>query len=176
MQASFFATLLIAVAVGLGPSQNPAPGDAATGSSLKGDAAAGKVIFEGAGNCLSCHRSGARGAVLGPDLSDVGSRLSPDALRQALLEPPATVPAQDRLYQAVTRSGKTVRGKLLNQEPFSIQMLDVKGQLVALSRSEIRDAHFVDPPSMPSYRGKLSNAQIEDLVTYLASLRVPENQ
>ncbi len=176
-QASLLTTLLLAAAAGLG--QSPTAGSAAStsaGSFLKGNAAAGKAIFDGSGNCLSCHRIGAMGSVVGPNLSNIGSRVSPDALEQALLNPPAQAEPQDRLYEVVTRSGKTVRGKLLNQDPFSLQMLDSDGQLVAFSRSEIREGRFVDPPPMPSYQGKLTSTQMDDLVAYLVSLRLPENR
>lgn len=175
MQASFLAVMLVAAIAGQGQLQHPGPAaDASTGSSLPGNPAAGKAIFDGSGNCLSCHRVGARGAVVGPNLSNVGSRLSAADLKQSFAQPAAKSNSQNRLYQVVTRSGKTVRGKLLNQDPFSVQILDVQGQLIAFSRSEIRDAHFVDEPPMPSYQGKLTSTQMEDLVAYLASLRVPE--
>ncbi len=164
--------------MGLGQisSSQPTPANPSASASIPGNPAAGKAIFDGAGKCLSCHQAGASGSILGPDLSNVGAQLSPDSLRQWLLNPPQKVEPQNRLYEIVTRSGKTIRGKLLNQGPFSLQMLDSSGQLVALSRSQVQDGHFVDPPPMPSYQGKLSSARIDDLVAYLASLRTPENQ
>ena len=176
-RASHFTMLLITAAIGF--SQSHGTGRAvspSTGTELPGNPVAGKAIFDGSGDCLSCHRVGVMGSVLGPNLSNVGSRVSPDALRQSLVGPPAKVEPQNRLYEVVTRDGKTVRGKLLNQDPFSLQMLDANGQLVALARSDLRDAHFVDPPAMPSYRGKLTSAQMDDLVAYLASLRAPEDR
>ena len=93
-----------------------------------------------------------------------------------MLNPPQKAEPQDLLYEIVTRSGKSILGKLLNQDPFSLQMLDSGGQLVTFSRSQVKEAHFVDPPPMPSYQDKLTSAHIDDLVAYLASLRVPENQ
>lgn len=143
---------------------------------ISGNPAAGKLIFDGPGKCLSCHRAGASGSAIGPNLSNIGAQLSPDRLRQWLLNPPQKAAPENRLYEIVTRSGRTVRGKLLNQDPFSLQMLDSSGQLVSFSRHEVREAHFVDPPSMPSYQGKLANARIDDLVAYLASLRLPDEQ
>ena len=143
---------------------------------ISGNPAAGKLIFDGPGKCLSCHRAGASGSVIGPNLSNIGAQLPPDRLRQWLLNPPQKAAPESRLYEIVTRSGRTVRGKLLNQDPFSLQMLDSSGQLVSFSRSQVREARFVDPPSMPSYQGKLANARIDDLVAYLASLRLPDEQ
>src|SRR5579862_1243010 len=39
---------------------------------LVGDAARGRTVFEGKGQCLSCHRVSGRGERSAPDLSDVG--------------------------------------------------------------------------------------------------------
>lgn len=144
--------------------------------SISGNPAAGKLIFDGPGNCLSCHRVGASGSIVGPNLSNIGAQLTPDRLRQWLLNPPQKTAPQSLLYEIVTRSGKTIRGKLLNQDPFSLQMLDSSGELVAFPRSQVRAAHFVEPPSMPTYQGKLAHARIDDLVAYLASLRPPRGR
>ena len=37
-----------------------------------GDPARGKAIYEGKGDCASCHRINGVGSRLGPDLSDIG--------------------------------------------------------------------------------------------------------
>src|SRR5689334_15744789 len=37
-----------------------------------GDPARGKAIYEGKGDCASCHRINGAGGRLGPDLSDIG--------------------------------------------------------------------------------------------------------
>jgi len=141
-----------------------------------GDPTNGRVIFDGPGDCLTCHRVGAVGAILGPNLSDVGLRLSPEGIAQAVLTPPPQVEPRYRLYEIVTTQGKMVRGKLLNQDPFSLQMLESGGELVAFSRSQVREGRFVKPPEMPSYRHKLTGVQIRDLIAYLASLRAPDKR
>jgi putative heme-binding domain-containing protein len=140
-----------------------------------GNAAAGKKLFDAPGNCITCHRVGAAGAFYGPNLSDVASRISPAGMRTLLNSPPATVKPENRLYEITLSNGKTVRGKLLNQGPISLQLLTTDGRLVAYPRSTVRSGHFVDPPHMPSYKDSLTGNQIADLVAYLSSLRTPEN-
>lgn len=166
-----------AVAVGLGQTQSHVTTqiESAGTPEVTGSAEAGKAIFKGAGNCLSCHRVGSMGAVLGPNLSDIGAQDPPDKLKQELLSPSTTVEPKNRLYEIVTIDGKSVKGKLLNQGPSSLQMLASDGRLVAFQRSQIRESHLVDPPQMPSYQGKLTSTQIDDLVAYLALLRAPRN-
>jgi putative heme-binding domain-containing protein len=172
------ALVMVSFALGLGQTQSgwSTAHGSATSTQLAGDPATGKAIFEGIGNCLSCHRAGASGSFLGPNLSDVGDHLSSDVLKEKLLNPPATVSPKNRLYEIVTDNGRTFEGKLLNQGPISLQMLDTNGHLVAFRLSNVRRAHFVDPPAMRSYQAKLTSSQIDDIVAYLVSLRVPGTQ
>ena len=56
-----------------------------------GDTAAGKLIFEGKGKCMTCHAVGPDGGSLGPDLSDVGRRRSLNYLAESIAKPDADV-------------------------------------------------------------------------------------
>ena len=140
----------------------------------EGKPAAGKALFDAPGSCISCHRVGAAGAFYGPNLTTVGSRISPAGFRILLNTPPEKIKPENRLYELTLNNGKTFRGKLLNQGPYSIQLLDTDGNLVAYKRSDVRSGQFTDPPQMPSYKGKLTDRQIADLVAYLASLQSPD--
>ncbi len=147
------------------------PDKSAVETSGLGDPTRGRTLFEGKGGCTSCHRVGDTGPGLGPNLSDIGLQRTFDQLRKSLLEPDATVQPKNRLYRVVTRDGKTITGRLLNQDPYSLQMLDSEGKLVAFQRADLRDAGYVQTPPMPSYRDKLSAEEQADLLAYLASLK-----
>jgi len=121
--------------------------------------------------CFDCHRIGDRGSRLGPDLSDIGKRRTPDRLRQALVAPDEAVTPEDRFVRLVTKDGATITGRLLNQDPFSIQLITPKEELKTYMRSALREYAIVDKGLMPSVRGKLTDQQIADLVAYLASLK-----
>jgi precorrin-6B methylase 2/mono/diheme cytochrome c family protein len=56
---------------------------------VAGDPAAGKALFEGKGNCLTCHSIENRGSKLGPDLSWIGILRSRESLRHSLVDPDA---------------------------------------------------------------------------------------
>ena len=136
-----------------------------------GDAARGKAVFEGKGGCLQCHRVGARGSRVGPDLSDIGALRRNVEIERSLLEPDEEVLPQNRYYRATTKQGATVNGRLLNVDTFTVQILDSSEKLVSLQRSDLREAAFVGRSPMPSYRGKLSSQELADVVAYLASLK-----
>jgi hypothetical protein len=76
----------------------------------------------------------------------------------------------------VTRDGRTITGRLLNQDIYSLQMLDSKEQLVAFQKTNLREFNFVQTPPMPSYRDKLSTEEQADLIAYLATLRGVKKQ
>ena len=136
-----------------------------------GNAARGKALFEGKGECLSCHRVSGNGSRVGPDLSEIGVLRRTVELEQSLLDPNAEVLPQNRYYRAVTRGGETVTGRLLNADTFTVQILDSKERLVSLPRSNLRESGFVETSPMPSYRDKLNTQERADVIAYLSSLK-----
>src|SRR5262245_4884674 len=156
-----------------------------------GNAARGKEVFEGKGNCLSCHRIGENGSRVGPDLSSIGlPRLSgarfvgfgapspspPTAaamaaqLERALLDPDSDIAQANRTFLEVLKYGSNVTVRLLNLYQFTIQQFDSKERLLTLQRADLREFGNMKSP-MPSYRDKLTAQELSDLVAYLASLK-----
>jgi len=136
-----------------------------------GDAARGKAIFEGQGGCASCHRVYGVGSRVGPDLSDVGALRRVAEIEASLLDPNAEVLPQNRFYRVTTKNGETITGRLLNEDTFSIQLLDTKERLLSFQRTGVREAGFLNESPMPSYRDKLTKAERDDVITYLLSLK-----
>ena len=135
-----------------------------------GDAARGLQVFEGKGACLTCHRVNGRGSRFGPDLSDIGTLRRPAEIEQSLVDPGAVVLAQNRVVTVSTRDGKTIRGRLLNQDTASIQMLGSDERPVSIARSTLLSiADEID--TMPSYKDRLDARELADVVSYLVSLR-----
>src|SRR5580692_9610605 len=136
-----------------------------------GDAARGKAIFQGKGGCASCHRVYGVGSRVGPDLSDIGALRRVGEIQLSILDPNDEVLPQNRYYRVTTKSGETITGRLLNEDTFSIQLLDTKERLLSLKRTDLRETGFLSESPMPSYRDKLTKAEQDDLVTYLLSLK-----
>jgi putative heme-binding domain-containing protein len=136
-----------------------------------GNAARGKVLFEGKANCASCHRVDGVGSRVGPDLSDIAALRRTVEIEQSLLDPNAEVLPQNRTYRAVTSKGDVITGRLLNVDTFTVQILDSKERLLSLQRSDLRESGFVKDSPMPSYRDKLNSQELSDIVAYLATLK-----
>jgi len=141
-------------------------------TSAPGDAGRGKAIYEGKGACASCHRITGTGSRIGPDLTEIGGQRRVAELEKSLLDPAAQVLPSQRSVRVVTRDGVTTTGRLLNHDAFTVQMLDSKEQLRSFQKSNLREYTFIDNSPMPSYRDKLSAAELADLVSYLVSLKV----
>ncbi|HLH00246.1 MAG TPA: c-type cytochrome [Bryobacteraceae bacterium] len=135
-----------------------------------GDASRGKAIFEGKGGCLNCHRVRESGAWVGPDLSDIGSVRRVAEMEKTLLDPAGTLLPQNRSFRAVTRDGNAVTGRILNQDTFTLQLIDARGRLLSLQKSDLREVKSVDSP-MPSYKDKLSRPELADLIAYMVTLK-----
>jgi putative heme-binding domain-containing protein len=141
-----------------------------------GDAMQGRVIFEGKGECLNCHRVRDRGSRLGPNLTEIGTVRRPVELRRSLVDPDAEVLPTSRLIRIVTQDGVTIIGRLLNQDTFTVQLIDSKELLRSFTKTNLKEYGFIKKSLMPSYRDKLNNQQLEDVVSYLASLKGIEGQ
>jgi len=136
-----------------------------------GNAARGKAIFEGKGECLKCHAVKGNGSRLGPDLSEVGLTRRTAQLEESLVDPNAEILPENRTVHVVTKSGEELTGRLLSVDTFSILLLDSKEQLRYFPKADLRTYSLVKDSPMPSYKGKLSNGELADVVSYLSSLK-----
>jgi cytochrome c oxidase cbb3-type subunit III len=142
-----------------------------TASIRVGDAARGRAIFEGKGGCTSCHRVSGRGPLIGPDLSSIGLARTLSALQRSLLDPSAAMIPLNRPVRAVTRSGETVRGRRLNEDTFTVQILDSQSRLRSFEKRDLRSLDVETTSPMPSFASRLSADEIADVIGYLVTLR-----
>jgi putative heme-binding domain-containing protein len=139
---------------------------------VAGDPARGKQYYDTKGACASCHIVGGRGQTSGPDLSDIGARRSPAYLREALIDPGASVPESFLVVSVVTRDGQRVRGVRLNEDSFTIQLRDSSNVFHSFRKLDLSELKKEFGASlMPGYRESLTASEIDDLVAYLAGLR-----
>ena len=136
-----------------------------------GNAERGAAVYQSTG-CGSCHAVDGRGGILGPELTAIGGRRRQIYLREAIVKPAASHPPGYLVVRAVPTSGAEVRGIRVNEDVFWIHIRDVGGNLHALQKSDLaRVDRELDATLMPSYEARLSPAQLDDLVAYLATLR-----
>lgn len=136
-----------------------------------GDAARGRAIVHGRAGCLKCHRVNDQGGRSGPDLSSVGSTRSPASIHQSLIEPSKSMLPLNRPIRVVTREGRVITGRRLNEDTYTLQLADEDGRLLSFSKSDLREYQVFTTSPMPSYRDTLTPDEIADVFAYLLSLK-----
>lgn len=149
---------------------------------VKGDAVHGKELFYGSAACGTCHMVNGKGGRLGPDLSGTGVGRSVDYIVESMRKP------SRRLAQGITEAGKefsteyesvTVvdgdgkkyQGVLLNEDSFTLQMLDTREQLHLFEKDKLRSAGKTRESLMPTYDEKmLPEKDLQDIVAFLVSV------
>jgi len=143
-----------------------------SGTAVKvGHVGRGQEIFEGKGGCAACHRVNGKGPRVAPDLSDIGAIRTPSALQRSLLDPTSAMLPINRPVRAVTRDGRTIRGRRLNEDTYSVQLIDEQERLVSLVKAELREYELAKTSPMRSMAGILTADEQADLVAYLLSLK-----
>ena len=148
---------------------------------MPGDAIAGGQVYRSIGNCSSCHILNGVGFGIGPELSNVGQRRTAAYLRRSVTSPEADQPRLVDRFRGSLQAFLTVRivselgtyeGMRINEDAFTVQMRDIAGEIVSFEKSELISYEKVEGHSlMPGYNSVLNEKQIDDVVSYLMSLK-----
>jgi len=140
-----------------------------------GDAQRGEKIFRDA-LCSRCHRSGARGPAIGPDLTFVARRFSRRDMLESIISPSLAVAEQYRNIQVVTESGQIHVGRMLSEGDFRSETLRLNtdplrpGHVTEIDKKEISESHVLGTSPMPQgLLNSLTAEEINDLLAYLES-------
>lgn len=142
---------------------------------LKGNAARGSALLSPLGKaaaCLACHVAQGAGRDIGPNLSQVGSRLQPEQIVESLLAPSKTL---SEGYQAVTaklKNGTTQTGFVIKRDGDVLKFRTVTGENLDLPADQVYSELPIATSLMPEGLMQAFTAQeAADLVAYLASLK-----
>jgi len=131
----------------------------------------GRALFEGAGDCVTCHAVNGKGPRVAPDLGDIGALRTAELIHRTLLDPAASMLPANRPVRAVTVDGKVITGRRLNEDTYTVQLIDEQERLLSLSKANLREFTVLKSTPMPSYKDKFSSQELADLEAYLLSLR-----
>jgi cytochrome c oxidase cbb3-type subunit 3 len=150
-----------------------------------GNPAHGKELFYGGAACSTCHMIQGKGGRLGPDLSTTGSARSTEYLVESVRSPSRRL-AQgiseamkefSQEYETVTvvrTDGTKLVGVVLNEDNFTLQMMDTREQLHLLEKDKLRSYEKSRESLMPAYDQKmLSDKDLQDLIAYLLAVGAP---
>jgi cytochrome c oxidase cbb3-type subunit III len=147
-----------------------------------GNAAHGKELFYGDSNCSSCHMVEGKGGRLGPDLSSVGTSRTVESITESvrnpsqrlawgLAEPTKEFAQEYETVTVVTADGKQIKGVTLNEDEFSLQMMDTTERIHLFEKDKLRSISKSRQSLMPAYNATiLSDTDLQDIVAYLLSV------
>jgi putative heme-binding domain-containing protein len=125
-----------------------------------------------AAQCASCHRVAGRGGAIGPDLTRIGASRSRAALMREIRTPSEWIAPAFETVTVVTKDGQRIRGVKKNEDVFSIQVMDTRERIQGYMKANLRDVIYDKTSLMPVFdAGRLSDADLNDLVGYLTTLR-----
>jgi putative heme-binding domain-containing protein len=128
-------------------------------------------VFAGKGQCGTCHRVNGVGPRVAPDLSDIGAARSPGALQRALIDPSSAMMPINRPVKVTMKDGRTFAGRRLNEDTFTVQLIDDKERLMSLVKKDIRAMDVSTKSTMPAYASTLSADELSDVIAYLLTLK-----
>jgi cytochrome c oxidase cbb3-type subunit III len=138
---------------------------------IPGDRSAGEELFWGKGNCGQCHRIGARGSGVGPNLTRSGRQRSVAYLRESVVSPEADITPGYATVTVVTRDGRKIVGVEKAFDNFSAALMDIAGRYYSFQRDDVSSISREYRSLMPSNYGRLFNdRELENLVAFLAGL------
>jgi PQQ-dependent dehydrogenase (methanol/ethanol family) len=137
-------------------------------SNVPGDSAAGEQFFSGKGQCASCHMVYGKGRPIGPDISNVGSQMTVDQIREALLQPSARITPGYELVTVRLRDGRALRGFARNRSNFDVRLQDLDGKIHLLQEGQISAIQDEQQSLMQPL--KASPEEVQNLVAYLGHL------
>ena len=147
-----------------------------------GSAAHGKELFYGDANCSLCHMIEGKGGRVGPELTGVGGSRTKESIIDSVRNPSRRLawglteatkefPQEYETITVVTADGKQIKGVALNEDNFSVQMMDANEQIYLLEKDTLRSFNKTRESMMPKFNTDLlSDKDLDDIVAYLISV------
>lgn len=140
---------------------------------MRGDAARGKAVFQK--NCATCHRVGAVGVHVGPDVSDTLSKAK-DVLLTDILDPSRAIDNNYVNYIVKKKDGTVLSGFIAAQTASSLTLRRAEGQEDVVLRQDIEEMKSSGISLMPEGLEKgITVEEMADLLAFLKNWRdLPE--
>ena len=138
------------------------------------DASRGRELFfdrVGGAGCVSCHRVRGQGSDVGPDLSGVGIRLTPENIVKAIIEPNADITEGYALQLVQTVSGQTHSGAVIRENSTTLTLLLPDGTQINIAAKDIESRKRSNQSVMPTGYALFGTSQLADLTVWLRTLK-----
>ena len=135
-----------------------------------GDAIKGKAIFEN--YCTSCHQVNGKGIDFGPNLSEIGNKLSKDGLYASVMLPNDGIGFGYEGFVIETSDGSKLVGYINSNTEENIELRQMGGITTSMSKSNIVSIEKLENSLMTSGLGQaMGENDLIDLIEYLTLLK-----
>jgi putative heme-binding domain-containing protein len=139
----------------------------------KGNIENGKRVFNTAtAGCASCHKVKGQGTEVGPDLSEIGSKLAREALYESIIDPSAGISFGYEAHQLELKSGEEAYGLIVSETADEIAIKNNTGVVTRHKKSNIKSRQQMKLSIMPAgLQQAMTVDELVDLIEYLSSLK-----
>lgn len=139
-----------------------------------GDAERGRLLFheQASVTCRNCHRVGASGKQVGPDLTGIGKKYDRRQLLESLLEPSRRIDPAFVTYVVQTDDGRSLTGVVVERTDEHLALRDAQDQVVTIPLASVEEQSQQLQSLMPEgLLRDLTAQQAADLLEYLTTLQ-----
>ena len=138
---------------------------------MEGDVARGESLFRGVATCGNCHLVGGVGKQVGPDLSEIGTKLSREAIYTSILDPSAGISHNYENYVVLLESGQVVAGVKVSESDGKLTIRTAEAIDRTFADDEIVEVKQSDKSIMPENLHHTVDQQgLIDIVQYMTTL------
>lgn len=139
-------------------------------SSREGNMELGQEVFST--YCSACHQVNGQGINFGPDLSEIGNKLSREAMLAAIIQPSAGVSFGYEGYVVETESGENYLGYITSSTDEGVTLMMQGGVEKMIARNSIQQMNMQEQSLMTAdLHLIIGEEKLVDLVEYLESLQ-----
>jgi len=140
---------------------------------MPGDAANGAIVFaRQSPGCANCHVVNGQGVELGPNLSEIGSKLGKDALYESILDPSAGVSFGYEAFNFTLKNGDEAYGLIASETADQVTLKNVGGIVTRYAKADIASRQQSKLSIMPAgLQQGMTTQEFVDLIEYLATLK-----
>lgn len=140
---------------------------------MKGDSANGaKVFSRAAPGCANCHIVRGQGMELGPNLSEIGTKLGKDALFESILDPSAGISFGFEAWTFTMKNDDEAYGLLASETGDEVTLKNTGGIVTKIKKSDVATRQQSKLSIMPAgLQAGMTTQEFVDLVEFLSSLK-----
>jgi len=139
-----------------------------------GDLIRGRNIYQRTSiGCVSCHQINGNGGLVGPDLTSIGSFMTPNSILESILNPNADIKEGYQTVLVTKTNGDMISGVLHRKTNNSTLVRLATGEILEIPAAEIAKQDVSRRSLMPpGLTNNLHKDELKDLLAYLISLGV----